>query len=200
MMNNDRPLLYSLAPFLLLIFFAAPIFAAENLTFYDWQVHIQSRQNKPTACFIQLTGFNREKRVLLDVNLSVSIETAPLHGRKATTILRIKADRINKPDLSDLSPLKIHDAWMTTSLGSSAGEMAKIDVGSDPHYLGGKAGTDLFHQLLQGILKDGATIGLRERPDDSGIASTVPAPPPEVVIQKLMPCLAAVLPDQDLPA
>lgn len=199
-MKIQSILLKRLASFLLLIFFAGLVFAAENLTLYDWQVHIQSKERKPTACFIQLTGVNREKRVFLNVNLSVSIDTVPLRGRRATTILRVKADRINKSDLSDLSPLKIHDAWMATSLGSSAGEMAKIDVSPDPHYLGGKTGADLFHQLLQGILKDGATIGFQERPGDSGIASTVPAPPPEVIINKLMPCLAAVLPDQDLPA
>lgn len=170
------------------------------MSFYDWQVHVQSNKNKPTACFIQLTGINRKNQVLLDVNLSILVEKAPLIDRKATTILRIKAGRINNSDLSDVTPIKIEDAWLKTSLGNSEGQMAKIDVRPDAHYLGGKNGSELFHRLLEGILKDGATIGYRERSADNAVVSTVPAPPPDVIVDKLMPCLAAILPDQDLPA
>lgn len=188
------------APFILSIFLAAPLFAAENLTLYDWQVHFQSKQDRPVSCFIQLTGVNRQRFVLLDLNLSVVIEKAPLVGRKATTILRIKANRIGRTDPSDLTPIKIDDAWMTTSLGSSEGVMKKIDVGPEPHYLAGKEGAALFHRLLEGILKDGATIGYREGPGAPAVESSVPVPPPDVIIDKLMPCLAAVLPDQDRPA
>jgi len=189
-----------LASFLLFFFFAGSVPAAENLTFYDWEVRFQSEGKKPASCFIQLTGVNRGRRVLLDVNLSVIIDTVPLIGQKATTILRIKASRVSQADLSDLSPIKIHDAWIATSLGTSRGEMTKIDVRPESHYLGGREGSGLFHRLLEGIVKDGAAIGYREGPDGPEIVSVVPTPPPDVIINKLMPCLAAILPDQDRPA
>ncbi len=195
-----HPLFQRLTSFFLATFLTGAAFAAESLTLYDWQVHFQSNEQPPTTCFIQLTGVNRKRLVLLDMNLSVVVEKVPLIGRKATTILRIKAHRINKPDLSDLSPIQIHDAWITTSLGTSAGKMKKIDVSPDPHYLGGKEGADLFHRLLEGILKDGAAIGYEEGPKGTETVSIVPVPPPDVIINKLMPCLAAVLPDQDQPA
>lgn len=190
----------SIASFLPLFFFAGSVLAAENLTFYDWEVRFQSKGKKPASCSIQLTGVNRQRRVLLDINLSAIIDTAPLTGQKATTILRIKASRVNRPDLSDPSPIKIHNAWITTSLGTSLGEMTKIDVSPDSHYLGGREGSELFHRLLEGIVKDGAAIGYQEEPKGPEIVSMVPVPPPDVIINKLMPCLAAVLPDQDLPA
>ena len=183
---------------LLLIVFTASAFAADPLTFYDWQVHFQSKERQPITCVIQLTGVNRERRVLLDVNFSVIIQKVPLTGTKATTILRIKANRINKSDLSDLSPIKINDAWIETALGTSAGQLAKVDVSPEPHYLGGKEGSELFHQLFGGILKNGATIGYQE--GEKEVISSVPTPPPDVIINKLMPCLAAILPDADQPA
>lgn len=176
-----------------------PVFAAESLTFYDWDVRFLPK-GKPASCFIQLTGVNRKRRVLLDVNLSVIIDDAPLAGKKATTILRVKASRINQPDRSELPPIKIQNAWIATSLGSSLGQMAKIDVSPDLHYLGGKEGSGLFHLLLEGIVKDGAAIGYQEEASGPEVVSTVPVPPADVIINKLMPCLAAILPDQDQPA
>jgi hypothetical protein len=182
----------------LLILCEVPVFAAENLTFFDWQVDFQSKESQPAGCTIQITGVNRKRHVLLNINLSLSIDKVPLTGRKETTILRIKADRINKPDLSDLSPIKIRNAWVATSLGTSAGKMAKLDVSPDPHYLGGAEGSELFHRLLEGILKDGATIGYHEGSKETEVLSTLPVPPPDVIINKLMPCLAAALPNQDI--
>ncbi|HZR46361.1 MAG TPA: hypothetical protein VFA47_06635 [Candidatus Manganitrophaceae bacterium] len=199
-MTADRAFLRIFVFFLFLAAFPSSGFAAESLTFYDWEVRFQPNGNRPVSCSIHLTGVNRKQRVLLDVNLSVIIEKAPLIGRRATTILRVKANRINRPDLSDLSPIQIQNAWMATSLGSSLGQMAKIDVRPDVHYLGGKEGSGLFHLLLEGIVKDGAAIGYQEEAGGAEIVSSVPLPPPDVIINKLMPCLAAVLPDQDQPA
>jgi hypothetical protein len=189
---------------LLLLFFAGSVPAAENLTFYDWEVRLQPKENRPGSCSIQLTGVNRKRLVLLDVNLSIIIDDAPLTGGKATTVLRIKANRINRPGLSDRSPMKIQNAWIATSLGSSLRQMTKIDVSPDLHYLGGKEGSDLFHRLLEGIVKDGATIGYQEELQGGlngpEIVSVVPVPPTDVIVNKLIPCLAAVLPDQGQPA
>jgi hypothetical protein len=53
-------------------------------------------------------------------------------------------------------------------------------------------------------VKDGATIGYQEELQGGlngpEIVSVVPVPPPDVIVNKLIPCLAAVLPDQGQPA
>jgi hypothetical protein len=170
--------------------------ASENMTFYDWQADFQASE-KSTTCFIQLTGINRERFILLTMNLSALVEKSPLNQIREITVLRVTASQINKPDLSDMAPIKIHNAWIKTSLGTSLGKITKIDVGPELYYLGGAKGSDLFHTLIEGILNNGAIIGYQEKPTDPDIVSRVPAPPPDVVIGRLLPCLANVLPDMD---
>lgn len=173
--------------------------AGEPLMLHDWQTEFESQKGRKASCLIQTTGINKKQRLLLTMNLSVFIERAPGPNQtKDTTILKITAGRINKPDLSDITPIRIHDAWMTTSLGTSVGKITKIDR-PEPYYLAGADGSDLFHRLLQGILKDGARVGFQEMKGRPEVVSIIPTPPASVIVEKLMPCLANVLPDVDLP-
>lgn len=177
--------------------FAPAVFAEENVILYDWQTDFQATGENRKSCFIQFSGVNKQRGVFLSMNLSVVVDQFPFQAMRETTILRITAERIQRPDFSEIAPIRIHDAWLKTSLGSSFGKLFKINLGSEPYYLGGASGSDLFHTLLQGLLQTGALIGYREKPGDPEIVSAIPAPPPEVIIEKVMPCLVNILPDMD---
>ncbi|MFQ5780391.1 MAG: hypothetical protein ACE5HN_06340 [Nitrospiria bacterium] len=174
----------TLSAFLFLTLLFESAHAVESIRFYDWQADVPSKGEGAPICSIQFTGIS-QKRVILSMILSM------VDDPRKMTLLKVTAGHINKVDLSDVTPIRIQNAWVNTSSGTSKEKIIKIDVGSDPYFLGGTDGFQLFRSLLQGIQKDGVTVVYLAGSDLETVLS-IPKPPTEM-IDELRPCLTTLI-------
>lgn len=165
---------------------AEPSVAVEMVQFYDWQAEIVSKEER-TTCVIHFTGIT-QSRIVIGMNLSLVEEKAAEGEGRYFTLIKVSAGHIHKIDLSDVTPIKIQNAWIKTSAGSSEGKINKINDGPNPYFLGGTEGFDLFQSLVLGIKQEGVVVRFEEGPDLETVAR-IPPPPPEI-IDKVSHCAA----------
>ncbi|MFQ5579288.1 MAG: hypothetical protein ACE5FZ_01635 [Nitrospiria bacterium] len=174
--------LFSLALFVSLL--AEPSDLVEKVQFYDWKSDVVSKQERNT-CVIHFTGIT-QSRIVLSMNLSVVEEKSSEGEALYITMIKVSAGRIHKIDLSDVTPIKIQNAWVKTSAGSSEGKVNKINDGPNPYFLAGTEGFDLFRTLVRGIAEEGVVVRFEEGPDMQMVVQ-VPAPALEIT-EKLRAC------------
>ncbi len=160
----------------------------ETLRFYDWEVAASDQTESKKICHLQLTGVSRQ-RILITLRLSTVKEHPSASARNAITMIKISADQINKVDLSDTVPIALSNAWIETSTVSTLGELEKIEVASEPYFLGASKGTGLFMQALKGIQKEGLIIGYRSKGQPIPKIFEVTAPPPQI-FEQLQHCFS----------
>lgn len=128
---------------------------------------------------IHFTGLT-QTRIVIGMNLSLIEEKNLEDEGRYFTLIKVSAGHIHKIDLSDVTPIKIQDAWVKTIAGSSEGKIDKIDDGPNPYFLGGTEGFDLFQTLVLGIRQEGVEVRFVEGPDLETHVR-IPAPPPEII-------------------
>ncbi len=160
--------------------------AVESLLFHDWQADVLSAENSKKQCYIQFTGISKE-RILVSMRLAMMEEKIPFKDAVTWTLIKVSAGRLQSDDPSDVIGIKIEEAWLETSAGSSIGLIKKLDQGQAPQFLGGVEGFRLFEMLLKGIGKDGITVGFRTKSEPRVTVLHAPAPPKSLFV-KLYTC------------
>jgi len=160
--------------------------AVDSLLLHDWQADVILAENSKKQCYIQFSGINKEKR-LISMRLAMVEETSSSKGTRTWTLIKVSAGAMLSHDPTDLFPLKIEEAWLETSTGSSLGLIKKVDQEQAFYFLGGSKGFSLFEVLLKGIGEDGITLGFRTKSELKVTVLHVPAPPRSLFL-KLYGC------------
>ncbi len=163
-----------------------PTSAVKSLRFHDWQADVLSSESSKKQCYIQFSGISKE-RILISMRLAMVEEKTPFNDTITWTLIKVSAGRLRNNNPSDVSAIKIEEAWLETSAGATIGKIKKVDQDQAPHFLGGTEGFKLFEMLLKGIVKDGMTVGFRTKSEPIVTVLHVP-PPPKSLFVKLYGC------------
>ncbi|MFQ5596421.1 MAG: hypothetical protein ACE5GK_00060 [Nitrospiria bacterium] len=155
----------------------------EKIRFYDWQADVLTGEDQNKRCYIQFSGATNQG-IRLSMHLSALVTGGSPEERKVVTVIKISAERINPADFSDVTAIKIDQAWVSNISGTSIGKIEKMDVGTQTYFLGGVAGFELFETLLRGIEQEGIMVGYRIGGGEEAVIHT-PAPPASLFLDLL---------------
>ncbi len=93
------------------------------------------------------------------------------------TLLKVTARSVATERPFDTTPIKLHEAWVRSSTGTTAGKLIRTDAGESSYYLGVAAGDEVFVAVIEGLITDGLTVGYNLRPGGLDTVTVVKEPP-----------------------
>jgi len=152
---------------------------------FDWKSEIYSRAGTPIGCSIGLTAMT-QSFVFITVDFSYLIEEKSRDKFLEMTLLKVTTKQLNRDNPRQTTPIKIYSAWIRSSTGTTAGHLNSNE--SEPYYVGGVAGGDLFTVVIKGIFKDGLVLGYQTKAAGLDTMLRFSAPPSPKVIEEFLLC------------
>lgn len=163
----------------------SPVLAAEDVLVHLWEADSQTIGGKTVNCYVLLTAVAEQEAFTM--NLSLFAQSVAPEKIQTFTGIKIRAYRLENG--SQEVPIEVHSAWIRSSSGSTVGKLKKLDTHPDPYFLGAAPGMGLFTTLLQGILRDGVSVGFQENSGNFDKVFKIAEPLPDDSKKTLLSCM-----------
>jgi hypothetical protein len=170
---------------LLFAMLTAHSFAAESSQFHRWQADSQTRGGKTVSCNLQLVAST--ENMLITSTLALFAEHSAPENTHMFTALKISASKYDSARKE--VPIELAGGWIRSSSGSTIGRLTTVKTDAGTEFLGAASGPELFQNLLDGIIKDGMSVGYQEKAASFDNVLRIAEPLPPERLRNLQECL-----------
>lgn len=160
-------------------------FAADPALFHLWQAHSQARGGKTVSCYIQLMAATDD--ALITSNLALFAEQFAPEKVQTFTALKITASTYGGGQKE--VPIKLYNGWLRSSSGSTVARLKIVNTDPETHFLAAASGAEIFQDLLDGIAKDGISVGYQDERGSFDKVVRVTEPLPPEALRNIYGCL-----------